>query len=47
VTVAAARSQGENPNTRAAFLEVVNDALNSAAALVAAVVIAAHRIPPS
>jgi cobalt-zinc-cadmium efflux system protein len=35
-----ARSQGENLNTRAAFLEVVNDAFGSVAVLVAAVVIA-------
>lgn len=34
------RIQGENLNTRAAFLEVVNDALGSAAVIVAAVVIA-------
>jgi cobalt-zinc-cadmium efflux system protein len=35
-----ARGQGENMNTRAAFLEVVNDALGSVAVLVAAAVIA-------
>jgi cobalt-zinc-cadmium efflux system protein len=35
-----ARGQGENMNTRAAFLEVVNDALGSVAVLVAATVIA-------
>jgi cobalt-zinc-cadmium efflux system protein len=35
-----ARSRGDNLNMRAAFLEVVNDALGSAAVLVAAVVIA-------
>ena len=35
-----ARTQGANLNTRAAFLEVVNDALGSVAVLVAAVVIA-------
>jgi cobalt-zinc-cadmium efflux system protein len=34
-----ARSRGENLNTRAAFLEVVNDAVGSLAVLVAAVVI--------
>lgn len=36
-----ARNQGANLNTRAAFLEVVNDALGAFAVLVAAVVIAA------
>ncbi len=36
-----ARTQGANLNTRAAFLEVVNDALGAFAVLVAAVVIAA------
>jgi len=35
-----AGGQGENMNTRAAFLEVVNDALGSVAVLVAAAVIA-------
>ena len=35
-----ARSQGESLNTKAAFLEVVNDALGSVAVLVAAVIIA-------
>lgn len=35
-----ARTRGDNLNTRAAFLEVVNDALGSVAVLVAAVVIA-------
>lgn len=35
-----ARGRGENLNTRAAFLEVVNDALGSVAVIVAAIVIA-------
>ena len=35
-----ARGRGSNLNVRAAFLEVVNDALGSVAVLVAAVVIA-------
>ncbi len=40
----ARRGRGDNLNMRAAFLEVVNDALGSVAVLVAAVLIATHRL---